>query len=592
MRFFSAPRLNRSTFAFAGLTASAILIGAPAALAANQIKLRVDPRTVEVGEKITLTASVTTDGQSATGGTVTFLDGQTSLGSIQVVGTDPAAGHLTGTAVLTTILAPGDHSLVATYGGTAQSPDIVTSKRVNVTVTGTTASSTTLKAAPNSQHPQNYDFTATVTGLGLLAPTQGVQVQDKTAGVNLGIASLDPLSAIHGFGRARIVPASGGPAQAAIADLNGDGFADVATANADFVASTMGVLLGNGDGTFQPPVTYPTGVFTSGILIADFNQDGIPDIAAMSQGDGTDGPVAIFLGNGDGTFQDPVVNNLGIFPVAIVAGDFDRDGVLDIATIDYFAASVYISLGNGDGTFRAPVPYAVGSGPFSIASADFNNDTFTDLAVVNDDTSTVSVLLGNGDGTFQTQKIYRTGFQVEFVATGDLNGDGKQDIVVANYADATAGVLLGNGDGTFQLQVAYSVSGFASGLGIADLDGDGHLDIAVSCNGPARVDVLYNMGDGTFGPSKSFKVGVPTSFQLTIGDLNGDGAPDIISEDITSSISVLTNGTTATAILTDIAVPGSSTDMEKVSATYVGDSRYTKSKSKAIEVTGSGSGLE
>lgn len=582
------PKLDRSTRALAGVAACAALLTAPVAFATNQINLQVTPRTAQVKEKITLKASVNTDDQPATGGTVTFVDGQNPLGSIQVVGKNPASGHRTGTAVLTTILAPGDHSLVAMYGGTAQSPDVVNSRRVTVTVTGTTPSSTTLAATPNPQHPENYDFTATVTGLGLLTPTESVKVRDKTAGVNLGVAPLDPLSIVHGFDRPEIVPASGGPAQAAIADLNADGFADVATANADFSASSMGVLLGNGDGTFQSPVTYPTGVFTSGILVADFNQDGIPDIAAMSQGSGNDGDVSIFLGNGDGTFQNPIVNNLGIFPVAIVAGDFNRDGALDIASIDYFAASVYISLGNGDGTFKSPVPYSVGSGPYSIASADFNNDTFADLAVVNDDTSTVSVLLGNGDGTFQTQRIFPTGFQVEFVATGDLNADGNQDIVVANYADRTASVLLGDGSGSFQPQVPYSVSGYASGLAIADLDGDGALDIAVSCAGPARVDVLYNQGNGTFGEAQGFNVGVPTSFQLSIGDLNGDGAPDIISEDLTTSISVLANGSAATATLTDIAVPVGSTDTETVAGFYQGDSRYDPSRSNRLKLAGSG----
>jgi hypothetical protein len=583
------PGTKRSPAAIAGLTACVPLLTASMAFATNQIKLQATPRDAHVNEKVTLQASVTTDGLPATGGTVTFQDWQTPLGSIQVVGNNPVSGHRTGAAVLTTILAPGNHHLVATYGGTAQSPDIVRSKRVTVTVTGTTASSTRLTATPNSQHPENYDFTAAVTALGLLTPSGAVKVRDFTAGMTLGAAQLDPLTVIHGFDRPHVVPASGGPAQAAIADLNGDGFADVATANASFTAGSMGVLLGNGDGTFQAPVTYPTSeVFTSGVLIADFNQDGIPDIAAMSQGDGTDGPVDIFLGNGDGTFQDPIVNNLGIFPVAIVSGDFDRDGRLDIASIDYFAAKAYISLGNGDGTFKTAVPYSVGSGPYSIASADFNNDTFADLAVVNDDTSTVSVLLGNGDGTFQAQKVFRTGFQVEFVATGDLDADGNQDIIVANYGDKTAGVLLGKGDGNFQSQVPYSVTGYASGLAIADLDGDGALDIAVSCNVPPRVDVLYNQGDGTFGEAREFQIDAATSYQLSIGDLNGDGAPDIISEDITASISVLVNGTTATAKLTDVAVPGSSTDTETVAGTYQGDRRYDPSRSNLLQLAGSG----
>jgi FG-GAP-like repeat/Bacterial Ig-like domain (group 3) len=579
------PRVNRSTPALVGVVACAALLITPPAGATNQIHLRVTPRSAQVKEKITLRANITTDGQPATGGTVTFFDGQTALGNVQVVGNNPASGHQTGTAVLSTILAPGDHSLGAMYGGTAKSPDVVQSRRINATVTGSTPSSTALAATPNSQHPQNYDFRATVTGLGLLTPSGSITVRDITAGMSLGVAPLDPLSVVHGFARPKIVQASGGPAQSAISDLNGDGFADVATANAGFSVSSMGVLLGNGDGTFQSVVTYPTGVFTSGILIADFNQDGIPDIAAMSQGSGNDGDVSIFIGNGDGTFQNPIVNNLGIFPVAIVTGDFDRDGALDIASIDYFAASVYISLGNGDGTFKFPVPYSVGSGPYSIASADFNNDTFVDLAVVNDDTSTVSVLLGNGDGTFQTQRIFPTGFQVEFVATGDLNADGNQDIVVANYADSTAGVLLGNGDGTFQPQVPYSVGGYASGLAIADLDGDGALDIAVSCNVPARVDVLYNRGDGTFRAAQEFNVTARTSFQLSVGDLNGDGAPDIISEDITTSIAVLINGTTATATLTDVAVPGST---DTVRGIYQGDSRYGPSRSPLLQLTGSG----
>jgi hypothetical protein len=574
-----------STRVLVRLVACAALFTAPVALATNQIKLQVTPRTAHVKERISLKASVTTDDQPAIGGTVTFFDGQTVLGNIQVVGNNPASGYRTGTAVLTTILAPGDHTLVAAYGGTAKSPDIVQSRRVTVSVTGTTQSSTALAATPNSQHPQNYDFRAAVTGLGLLTPSGSVTIRDITAGINLGVTPLDPLSVVHGFARPRIVQASGGPAQSAIADLNGDGFADVATANADFFASSMGVFLGNGDGTFQPVVTYPTGVFTSGIVIADFNQDGIPDIATMSQGSGNDGDVSVFLGNGDGTFQSPIVNNLGIFPVAIVAGDFDRDGALDIASIDYFAAKVYISLGNADGTFKPAVPYSVGGAPYSIASADFNNDTFVDLAVVNDDDSTVSVLLGNGDGTFQTQRIFPTGFQVEFVATGDLNADGNPDMVVANYADSTAGVLLGNGDGTFQPQVPYLVGGYASGLAIADLDGDGALDIAVSCNVPAHADVLYNRGDGTFRAAQEFEVTARTSFQLSVGDLNGDGAPDIISEDITTSISVLINGTTATATLTDVTVPGS-TDI--VRGSYQGDSRYGPSRSPLLQLSGSG----
>ncbi|HLZ07562.1 MAG TPA: VCBS repeat-containing protein, partial [Chloroflexota bacterium] len=251
---------------------------------------------------------------------------------------------------------------------------------------------------------------------------------------------------------------------AVAADFDDDGWQDIYLAcdstpslffhnNHDGTFTEQGIERGlalNADGMEQAGM---------GLAVADFNNDGILDLAIMSQGgdSGSAGDVKLYLGNGDGTFQKALVDVVGGLPVAIALGDFNRDGILDFVTTDYFANTASISLGNGDGTFQSPVPYGVGSGPYYIAAADFNNDHSLDLAVVNDNDNTVSVLLGNGDGTFQAQETYRTGNQVEFVATGDLNLDGNQDLIVANFADKTVGVLLGNGDGTFQNQVTYHV---------------------------------------------------------------------------------------------------------------------------------------
>jgi hypothetical protein len=550
----------------------------------NAITLSVAPNAAKVKQKITLTAKVTTNGKAATGGSVTFFDGKLVLGSAQVVGKKPAKGYKTGTALMTTIVSPGPHSVTAVYGGTAGSPKVVRSKRVALKVTGKTGSKTALTAKANAQHPKNYDFTASVHGFGLAAPTNTVDFTDITSNTDLGTASLDPKMVSHTFGKALVTNASGAPVQSVVADLNGDGFPDVATANAVFGASTVAVFLGKANGEFQSPVSYPTGYFTSGIVAGDFNNDGILDLLAMSQ----DGSIALFLGNGDGTFKTPKVDNIGGLPVAIVLGDFDRDGILDFATIDYFANTTSISLGKGDGTFKAPVPYAVGSGPYYIAGADFNGDGYQDLTVVNDNVSTVSVLLGNGDGTFQSQKTYTVGGQVEFVATGDLNLDGKPDIVVANYSDQTVGVLLGKGDGTFAPQVTYSVGGPDSGLAIADLNGDGVPDIVASYYHPPQVGVLLGKGDGTFEAVREYDTGQSQGYEVTIADLNGDGTPDLISSDLHASISVLLNLTQAKAVLTDVAVPGTSKDVEEIVAKYSGDSKYAGSKSRPLKVKGSG----
>ena len=567
---------------------SAAAQSAPASV--NAITLSVSPNPAKVKEKVALTATVTTDGKAATGGTVTFFDGKLPLASAQVVGKKPAKGYQTGSATLTTIVPPGAHSLTAMYEGTASSPRIVRSKPVSLKVTGKTRSTTALTATANAKHPKNYDFTATVSGLGLAPPGKTVDFTDITSSTDLGTATLDAKSVSRGFARPRVDGALGAPVQSVVADFNGDGLPDIATANASFASdNNMAVFLGNGSGIFRTPTLYPAGYFASGIVAGDFNNDGILDLAIMSQGGdaGDAGDVRLYLGNGDGTFKKALTDVIGGLPIAIAMGDYNRDGILDFATADYFANTASISLGKGDGTFEAPVSYPAGSGPYSIATADFNGDHRLDLVIVDDNTNTVSVLLGKGDGTFGTQQEYRTGNQVEFVTTGDLNHDGKQDLIVANYGDSTVGILLGKGDGTFQTQVTYAVGGNDSGIAVGDLDGDGNPDLAVSDFHPSKVGVLLGKGDGTFQAVRDFGTSQSQGYEVTIADLNGDGAPDLISSDLHASISVLVNHTSASAVLTDVAVPGTSKEVEEIVASYSGSGRYKSSKSKPIKVKGS-----
>lgn len=566
------------------------LLAVELASASNAITLSADPVSVKVSHKITLTATVTAAGSPASGGSVSFLDGTASLGSIQVVGTHPAAGHTQGTAVLTLMLAPGQHTLTAVYGGTTQSPGAVTSAPVAVTVTGQTMSKTVLSATPNAQNPNNYDFTATVTAGGLASPSNTADFSDITDGIDLGTAPLNSQTVLHSFGKGLKKLTSNEPAQTVVADFNGDGIPDIASANASFGAtSTMSVFLGKGNGRFQTPVDYTTSTFTSGIVSGDFNQDGIPDIAAMSQGDSiSDGDVAVFLGNGDGTFRGPIDNMLGTFPVSIAMGDFDGDGILDVATVDYFANAAYVSLGNGDGTFKTPVAYAVGPGPCCIATGSLNKDGFLDLVVANTDGNSMSVLLGRGDGTFKSQQAYRTGAQPEFVAIGDVNMDGTADILIANYGDPSVGVFLNKGNGVFRDPVSYPVGGADAGIAIGDLDGDGIPDVAVSYYHPSKVGVLHGNGDGTFSAPAEFDTHQKQGYEVNLADMNGDGSPDIISADINASISVLLNRTSASATLSNVAISGSRSDQKQVVANYSGDTRYKKSKSKPVQVTGSG----
>ena len=249
------------------------------------------------------------------------------------------------------------------------------------------------------------------------------------------------------------------PIAVAVGDLNGDGILDLAVTDNDPIAltSSVTIMLGNGNGTFQTVQSYATDYDPVAVVGADVNGDGIPDLVVVCSGMAPNysGTMDVFLGNGDGTFQAAQSYATGFIAVAAAVADFNGDGIPDIVVANQGGplqppSSLSILLGNGDGTFQAAQSYTVGSRIRAMVAADFNGDGIPDLAVANNAAGTVSIVLGNGDGTFQAAQDFSVGNGPVALAVGDLNGDGIPDLAVANSLDSTVSVLLGNGDGTFQ----------------------------------------------------------------------------------------------------------------------------------------------
>jgi hypothetical protein len=210
------------------------------------------------------------------------------------------------------------------------------------------------------------------------------------------------------------------------------------------------------------------------------------------------------LGNGDGTFQSPLTLKLPDGPITLGVGDFNHDGNMDLAVAEP-VAQVQIFLGRGDGTFQAGEIYSVDESPSSIAVGDFRGNGVLDLAVACDLGVGVAVLLGNGDGTFQPQVTYPLP-QAEWVATADFDGDGRLDLAVASFDLVTVpltvtSVLRGNGDGTFQSPVNYTSGREDTYVAIGDFNGDDKSDIAVTDYLNDDVLVLLNTGTASFSPT-------------------------------------------------------------------------------------------
>ncbi len=352
------------------------------------------------------------------------------------------------------------------------------------------------------------------------------------------------------------------PRSVAVADLNGDSKLDVVSSGGGGIdcgwsLGNLSVLLGKGDGTFQTPTGY-TGGGGVGVAVADINGDAKPDIVVAP---GSSSSFGVLTGNGDGTFQPiedhgQTANSVWSFVVA----DLNKDGALDVITTTpcFYSCfegvppdgAISIYMGKGDGTFLPVANRHFRYGPYAIAAVDVNGDDKLDLvsSMCSPGTGGVctkglAVLLGNGDGTFKGAVKYDSGgvFAVS-IGVSDLNRDGKPDVWIAggSTADPIAGksvvnVLFGNGNGTFRKPVALDAGvGSAQALATQDVNGDGVPDVVV-LNQYGPIAVLLGHGDGTFAPALSFALPNPfdsaridTAKSIAMGDMNGDGRPDVV----------------------------------------------------------------
>ena len=352
------------------------------------------------------------------------------------------------------------------------------------------------------------------------------------------------------------------------ADVNLDGHTDILEANIS--AHTITVLLGNGDGTFQAPASYATGSATSsprGIAVADFNGDGIPDLA-VANGDTT---ASLLLNNGNGTFgaATTIYTGGGSSLIEDVAAyDLDGDGKMDLCIVDEFGGQAVVLFGNGNGTFAAPViaftgalqplrvvggqftngfgDFAVAdqsagkivltswaggrtvansqtilvSGPTAMAAADYNNDGLTDLLVITGNGSNLTFYPGtltglSAPGTTISLGAINNGL---FLASGDFNGDGNLDAVVIGNAGSNGQVQIftGNGSGTFSAGTAFPVAANPNGVTAGDFNGDGRDDFAGGELSGTPIDLFL-----AFGPPATISVVSGNNQQATVATAFG-----------------------------------------------------------------------
>jgi hypothetical protein len=324
-----------------------------------------------------------------------------------------------------------------------------------------------------------------------------------------------------------------------ITDLAGDGAGSVVGPNSVYAHNHVVDVTVNPNYTIRSALSYPVNLTPLGVLAGDFNGDGKHDVAAVYSGpydNSAPGGISLLLGNGDGTLQPAVTYPAGLGTVAATAWDFNGDGKDDLAVLNYQDGTVTIMFGSASGKLTTGNTYSTGASSFpgAIAVADVNGDGKPDLVVSG--FQGIVTLLGDGNGTFRSGQVAApVTAEGPFLATGDFNKDGKVDVAVTDLLSGMIYIPLGNGDGTFT-QVSQYLIGYGNAtFFVEDFDSDGNLDIVFAEGHPDAlftepytdtVSVLFGNGDGTFAGAPAHNVpGYPTS--MVSADFNGDGKPDL-----------------------------------------------------------------
>jgi hypothetical protein len=342
-----------------------------------------------------------------------------------------------------------------------------------------------------------------------------------------------------------------------VATISNSGLATGATAGTATIQATSGTISGSTTLTVTAALSYIAGqTLTSGVghprgvVVADFNGDGYPDIAVSNFDTNS---IAVFLNDGTGNFGAPVVtlvqltSSLGLNVGALAVGDFNEDGKPDlvVSTIAGMQSSIVL-LGNGDGTFSEQPPIPNSFGFLSAKVADLNGDGHQDLVFALD--GSIAISLGNGDGTFGAMTVLPSGSSPGLylgLTVADFNGDGKLDIAASDFGSASGGFgtlvfYAGNGDRTFAnpTAVELSLSSFPGSLASADFNGDGKQDLLIGY--PNAAVISFGNADGTFNQAlNSLEFAYSVNFQppnrnsVTVfaADLNNDRKWDAVTSD-------------------------------------------------------------